>query len=173
MRRVVVTGIGIVSSIGNNPAEVTDSLREARSGITFSDSFAEHGFRSQVWGRPTIDGTDMVDRRAMRFLGQGGIWNHIAMQQAIDDSGLEEGDITHERTGIVMGSGGPSTRTIVEAALTTEKNGSPKRIGPFAVPKAMSSTASATLATATSAPFDFRSNRVRSIGVNLNLDQQV
>ena len=147
MRRVVVTGIGIVSSIGNNPAEVTDSLREARSGITFSDSFAEHGFRSQVWGRPTIDGTDMVDRRAMRFLGQGGIWNHIAMQQAIDDSGLEEGDITHERTGIVMGSGGPSTRTIVEAALTTEKNGSPKRVGPFAVPKAMSSTASATLAT--------------------------
>ncbi|MFP1630168.1 beta-ketoacyl-ACP synthase I [Zhengella sp. ZM62] len=147
MRRVVVTGIGIVSSIGNNPAEVTASLREARSGITFSESFAEHGFRSQVWGRPTIDGADLVDRRAMRFLGQGGIWNHIAMQQAIDDSGLEEGDITNERTGIVMGSGGPSTRTIVEAALTTEKNGSPKRIGPFAVPKAMSSTASATLAT--------------------------
>ncbi|MAW89215.1 MAG: beta-ketoacyl-[acyl-carrier-protein] synthase I [Phyllobacteriaceae bacterium] len=147
MRRVVVTGIGIVSSIGNNPAEVTASLREARSGITFSESFAEHGFRSQVWGRPTIDGADLVDRRAMRFLGQGGIWNHVAMQQAIDDSGLEEGDITNERTGIVMGSGGPSTRTIVEAALTTEKNGSPKRIGPFAVPKAMSSTASATLAT--------------------------
>ncbi|MAM11066.1 MAG: beta-ketoacyl-[acyl-carrier-protein] synthase I [Rhizobiaceae bacterium] len=147
MRRVVVTGLGIVSSIGNDAAEVTASLREAKSGISFSPDFAEHGFRCQVWGRPTLDPTDQVDRRAMRFLSQGGAWNHVAMKQAIADSGLEEGDITNERTGIVMGSGGPSTRTIVEAALTTEKNGSPKRIGPFAVPKAMSSTASATLAT--------------------------
>ena len=147
MRRVVVTGIGIISSIGNTADEVQASLRAAKSGISFSDSFAEHGFRSQVWGRPTIDGADLVDRRATRFLGQGGIWNHIAMQQAIDDSGLSDSEVSHERTGIVMGSGGPSTRTIVEAAAITEKNTSPKRIGPFAVPKSMSSTASATLAT--------------------------
>ena len=147
MRRVVVTGMGIVSSIGNTASEVTDSLRTARSGISFSEDFAEHGFRSQVWGSPTLDPTDMVDRRAMRFLSRGGAWNHVAMKQAIEDAGLEEGDISHERTGIVMGSGGPSTRTLIDAADITRKNGSPKRIGPFAVPKAMSSTASATLAT--------------------------
>ena len=147
MRRVVVTGLGIVSSIGNNANEVQTSLHDARSGIKFSDSFAEHGFRCQVWGAPTLDPSAMIDRRAMRFLSQGAAWNHVAMDQAIADAGLEESDVTHERTGIVMGSGGPSTRTIVEAAETTLKNGSPKRIGPFAVPKAMSSTASATLAT--------------------------
>ncbi|MER9656457.1 beta-ketoacyl-ACP synthase I [Mesorhizobium sp. M0152] len=147
MRRVVVTGIGIVSSIGNNANEVQTSLHDARSGISFSDSFAEHGFRCHVWGAPTLDPTAMIDRRAMRFLSQGAAWNHVAMDQAIADAGLGENDITNERTGIVMGSGGPSTRTIVEAAETTLKNGSPKRIGPFAVPKAMSSTASATLAT--------------------------
>jgi 3-oxoacyl-[acyl-carrier-protein] synthase-1 len=147
MRRVVVTGLGIVSSIGNDASEVTASLRDARSGISFSDSFAEHGFRCQVWGAPTLDPTELVDRRAMRFLSKGGAWNHVAMEQAIADAGLETGDITNERTGIVMGSGGPSTRQIVEAADITRKNGSPKRIGPFAVPKAMSSTASATLAT--------------------------
>ncbi|MFA7416057.1 MAG: beta-ketoacyl-ACP synthase I [Rhizobium sp.] len=147
MRRVVVTGLGIVSSIGNDAAEVTASLRDARSGISFSPDFAEHGFKCQVWGKPTLDPTDLVDRRAMRFLSQGGAWNHVAMKQAIADSGLEEGDITSERTGIVMGSGGPSTRTVVEAADITRANNSPKRIGPFAVPKAMSSTASATLAT--------------------------
>jgi 3-oxoacyl-[acyl-carrier-protein] synthase I len=147
MRRVVVTGLGIVSSIGNDASEVTASLRDARSGISFSDSFAEHGFRCQVWGAPTLDPTELVDRRAMRFLSKGGAWNHVAMEQAIADAGLEAGDITNERTGIVMGSGGPSTRQIVEAADITRKNGSPKRIGPFAVPKAMSSTASATLAT--------------------------
>lgn len=147
MRRVVVTGLGIVSSIGNNAEEVEASLREARSGITFSPSFAEHGFRCQVWGAPTLDPTPLIDRRALRFLSQGAAWNHVAMDQAIVDSGLEERDISNERTGIVMGSGGPSTRTIVEAAEITLKNGSPKRIGPFAVPKAMSSTASATLAT--------------------------
>ena len=147
MRRVVVTGMGIVSSIGNTASEVTDSLRNARSGISFSEDFAEHGFRSQVWGAPTLDPTDMVDRRAMRFLSRGGAWNHVAMKQAIEDAGLEEGDISNERTGIVMGSGGPSTRTLIDAADITRKNGSPKRIGPFAVPKAMSSTASATLAT--------------------------
>ena len=147
MRRVVVTGMGIVSSIGNNADEVTQSLREAKSGISFSEDFAEHGFRSQVWGKPTLDPKELVDRRAMRFLSTGGAWNHVAMEQAIADSGLEEGDITNERTGIIMGSGGPSTRTIIDAAETTLKNNSPKRIGPFAVPKAMSSTASATLAT--------------------------
>ncbi|WP_417425728.1 beta-ketoacyl-ACP synthase I [Hoeflea sp.] len=147
MRRVVVTGMGIVSSIGNNADEVTESLRNARSGISFSQDFADHGFRSQVWGSPTLDPTDMVDRRAMRFLSRGGAWNHVAMKQAIADAGLEESEISHERTGIIMGSGGPSTRTLIDAAETTLKNGSPKRIGPFAVPKAMSSTASATLAT--------------------------
>ncbi|BCH13158.1 MULTISPECIES: beta-ketoacyl-ACP synthase I [unclassified Mesorhizobium] len=147
MRRVVVTGLGIVSSIGNNANEVQASLHDARSGISHSDSFAEHGFRCQVWGAPTLDPSALIDRRAMRFLSQGAAWNHVAMDQAIVDAGLGENDITNERTGIVMGSGGPSTRTIVEAAETTLKNGSPKRIGPFAVPKAMSSTASATLAT--------------------------
>ncbi|UDL92307.1 beta-ketoacyl-ACP synthase I [Mesorhizobium sp. PAMC28654] len=147
MRRVVVTGLGIVSSIGNNANEVQTSLHDAKSGISFSNSFAEHGFRCQVWGAPTLDPSTMIDRRAMRFLSQGAAWNHVAMDQAIADAGLGESDITNERTGIVMGSGGPSTRTIVEAAETTLKNGSPKRIGPFAVPKAMSSTASATLAT--------------------------
>lgn len=147
MRRVVVTGLGIVSSIGNNADEVTASLREAKSGITFSPDFAEHGFKCQVWGQPTLDTTDLVDRRAMRFLSQAGAWNHVAMKQAIADAGLEAADITNERTGIIMGSGGASTRAIVEAADITRKNASPKRIGPFAVPKAMSSTASATLAT--------------------------
>ena len=147
MKRVVVTGIGIVSSIGNNAEEVTASLRNAKSGISFSDEFAEHGFRCQVWGAPTLDPTELVDRRAMRFLSKGAAWNHVAMDQAITDAGLEEKDISNERTGIIMGSGGPSTRTIVEAADITREKGSPKRIGPFAVPKAMSSTASATLAT--------------------------
>src|SRR5262245_45669835 len=147
MKRVVVTGLGIVSSIGNNAGEVHASLRDARSGITFSEEFAEHGFRCQVWGAPMLDATNLIDRRALRFLSKGAAWNHVAMDQAIADAGLDEKDITNERTGIIMGSGGPSTRTIVEAAETTLKNNSPKRIGPFAVPKAMSSTASATLAT--------------------------
>jgi 3-oxoacyl-[acyl-carrier-protein] synthase-1 len=139
--------LGIVSSIGNNADEVTESLRSARSGISHSPDFAEHGFKCQVWGQPNLDVTGMVDRRATRFLSQGGQWNHIAMLQAIAASGLEEKDISNERTGIIMGSGGPSTRQIVEAADITRQNNSPKRIGPFAVPKAMSSTASATLAT--------------------------
>ena len=147
MRRVVVTGLGIVSSIGSDAAEVTASLHDAKSGISFSDSFAEHGFKCQVWGAPTLDPAPLIDRRALRFLSKGGQWNHVAMQQAIADGGLEEKDITNERTGIVMGSGGPSTAVLVEAADITRKNNSPKRIGPFAVPKAMSSTASATLAT--------------------------
>src|SRR4051812_7737784 len=126
MRRVVVTGLGIVSSIGNDAAEVEASLRDAKSGITFSSEFAEHGFRCQVWGAPTLDPSTVVDRRAMRFLSKGAAWNHVAMEQAIADSGLTEAEITHERTGIVMGSGGPSTRTIVEASEITLKNNSPK-----------------------------------------------
>jgi 3-oxoacyl-[acyl-carrier-protein] synthase-1 len=146
MRRVVVTGMGIVSSIGNNTQEVLASLREAKSGIVKADKYAELGFRCQVHGAPTLDPAEAVDRRAMRFLGGGAAWNHVAMEQAIRDSGVEENDISNERTGIVMGSGGPSTRTIVESALIAKEKG-PKRVGPFAVPKAMSSTASATLAT--------------------------
>jgi len=147
MRRVVVTGMGIVSSIGNNTQEVLASLREARSGITHSEQFAQRGFKCQVQGMPTLDPAGSVDRRAMRFLGQGAAWNHVAMEQAIRDSGVEDKDISNPRTGIVMGSGGPSTAVIVEAADITREKGSPKRVGPFAVPKAMSSTASATLAT--------------------------
>ncbi|MEJ2623303.1 MAG: beta-ketoacyl-ACP synthase I [Pseudolabrys sp.] len=146
MRRVVVTGMGIVSSIGNNTQEVVASLREAESGIVKADRYAELGFRCQVHGAPTLDPAEVVDRRAMRFHGGGTAWNHVAMDQAIRDSGVEESDISNPRTGIVMGSGGPSTRTLIEAADTARAKG-PKRIGPFAVPKAMSSTASATLAT--------------------------
>ncbi|MGB9368144.1 MAG: beta-ketoacyl-ACP synthase I [Xanthobacteraceae bacterium] len=146
MRRVVVTGMGIVSSIGNTTQEVLANLREAKSGISRADKYAELGFRSQVHGAPSLDASEVVDRRAMRFHGGGTAWNHVAMEQAIRDSGLEESDISNERTGIIMGSGGPSARAIVEAADTTRSKG-PKRVGPFAVPKAMSSTASATLAT--------------------------
>jgi len=146
MRRVVVTGMGIVSSIGNNTQEVLASLREAKSGIAKAEDYERFGFRCQVHGAPQIDVESLVDRRAMRFHGRGTAWNHVAMDQAIRDSGLEESDVSNERTGIIMGSGGPSTRVIVEAADITRDKG-PKRIGPFAVPKAMSSTASATLAT--------------------------
>ena len=146
MRRVVVTGMGIVSSIGNNTQEVLASLREAKSGIVRADKYVELGFRCQVHGAPRLDPEEVVDRRAMRFLGGGAAWNHVAMEQAIRDSGLEEAEISNERTGIVMGSGGPSCRAIIEAADTARSKG-PKRVGPFAVPKAMSSTASATLAT--------------------------
>src|SRR6201988_1254565 len=146
MRRVAVTGMGIVSSIGNNTQEVLSSLREAKSGIVKAEKYAELGFRSQVHGAPALDPAEGVDRRAMRFLGAGTGWNHVAMEQAIRDSGLSPDEVSHERTGIIMGSGGPSTRAIVEAADITRTKG-PKKIGPFAVPKAMSSTASATLAT--------------------------
>jgi 3-oxoacyl-[acyl-carrier-protein] synthase-1 len=146
MRRVVVTGMGIVSSIGNNTQEVLASLREAKSGISRADKYAELGFRCQVHGAPTLDPSEAVDRRAMRFLGGGAAWNHVAMEQAIRDAGLEENEVSNEMTGIIMGSGGPSTRAIVEAADVARTKG-PKRVGPFAVPKAMSSTASATLAT--------------------------
>lgn len=146
MRRVVVTGMGIVSSIGSNTEEVTASLREAKSGISRAEEYAKLGFRCQVHGAPDIDIESLVDRRAMRFHGRGTAWNHIAMDQAIADAGLTEEEVSNERTGIIMGSGGPSTRTIVDSADITREKG-PKRVGPFAVPKAMSSTASATLAT--------------------------
>jgi 3-oxoacyl-[acyl-carrier-protein] synthase-1 len=146
MRRVVVTGMGIVSSIGNSTQEVVASLREAKSGISFAEEYAKLGFRCRVQGAPDLDASTMVDRRAMRFHGGGTAWNHVAMDQAIQDSGLEANEISNVRTGLIMGSGGPSTRTIVEAADITREKG-PKRVGPFAVPKAMSSTASATLST--------------------------
>ena len=146
MRRVVITGMGIVSSIGNNTQEVLASLREAKSGIVRADKNAELGFRCQVHGAPRLDPEEVVDRRAMRFLGGGAAWNHVAMEQAIRDSGVEEKEISNVRSGIVMGSGGPSCRAIIDAADTARSKG-PKRVGPFAVPKAMSSTASATLAT--------------------------
>ncbi|MEP3264250.1 MAG: beta-ketoacyl-ACP synthase I [Hyphomicrobiales bacterium] len=148
MKRVVVTGMGIVSSIGNNTQEVLSSLREAKSGLSFAEDFSEHGFRCHVQGAPTLDPFEVLDRRVTRFMGKGSAWNYVAMEQAVQDSGLETSDVSENpRTGIIMGSGGPSTRIVYESALLTEKNGSPKRIGPFAVPKAMSSTASATLAT--------------------------
>src|SRR5690606_1055556 len=151
MRRVVVTGMGIVSSIGNNTQEVLASLREARSGISRAPEYAELGFRCQVHGAPSLDPDEAVDRRIRRFMGSGAAWNYVAMEQAISDAGLEPDEVSHERTGLIMGSGGPSTRTIVQAADTVREKG-PKRVGPFAVPAAMSSTNSATLAT----PFRIR-----------------
>ena len=151
MRRVVVTGLGIVSSIGNNANEVQASLREGRSGISFSSDYAERGFRSHVYGRPTLDPSGMIEKRVIRFMGEGAAWAHIAMEQAILDSGLEKADISNERTGLIVGSGGPSTHAIVAAADITREKGA-KRVGPFAVPKAMSSTMSATLAT----PFEIK-----------------
>ena len=146
MRRVVVTGLGIVSSIGNNANEVLASLREAKSGVSAAPEYAELGFRCQVHAAPQIDWESMVDRRAARFLAQGTAYAHIAMEQAIADSGLEPDQVSNERTGLIVGAGGPSTKTIVEAAATAKERG-PKRVGPFAVPKAMSSGASATLST--------------------------
>jgi len=147
MRRVVVTGLGIVSSIGNNANEVLASLREAKSGVVAAPDYAELNFRSQVHATVKLDSWEaLVDRRAARFLAPGTAYAHIAMEQAIADSGLEESEISHERTGLIVGSGGPSTRVIIEAAATTKEKG-PKRIGPFAVPKAMSSGPSAVLST--------------------------
>ncbi|MGZ5823729.1 MAG: beta-ketoacyl-ACP synthase I [Hyphomicrobium sp.] len=146
MRRVVVTGMGIVSSIGNNCQEVLASLREAKSGIVRAEKYAELGFRCQVHGEPHLDWEPQVPRKPRRFMSDGIGWNYIAMEQAIRDAGLEEKDVVNERTGIIMGSGGPSTRTIVAAAdIAREKD--PKKIGPFEVPKAMCSGPSAALAT--------------------------
>lgn len=146
MRRVVVTGIGIVSSIGVNANEVLASLQQAKSGIRAAPEYTELGFRSQVEAKPQLDWESLVDRRAARFLAQGTGFAHIAMEQAIADSGLEESEVSNVRTGLIVGSGGPSTKAIIEAAETARTRG-PKRVGPFAVPKAMSSGPSATLAT--------------------------
>src|SRR5579862_8542169 len=146
MRRVAVTGFGIVSSIGLGANEVVASLREARSGIVAAPEYAEMGFRCHVHGKPALDWEAMVDRRAARFLAAGTGYAHIAMEQAIADAALGEAEVSNERTGLVVGSGGPSTRAIVEAADTARNRGV-KRIGPFAVPKAMSSGPSATLST--------------------------
>ena len=147
MRRVVVTGMGVVSSIGNSTQEVLASLREAKSGIVRAEKYAELGFRCQVHGEPHIEWEGMVPRKARRFMEAGMGWNYIAMDQAIRDAGLEQGDIVHERTGIIMGSGGSSTRVLVHAAdVAREKD--PKKVGPFEVPKGMCSGPSAALATA-------------------------
>ncbi len=148
MRRVVVTGLGIVSSIGNNVEEVLTSLREGRSGITANDAMAEHGFRSRVAGAINLDITEHVDKRTLRFMGPGAAYAHVAMSQAIADSGLEEVDIVNPRTGLIAGSGGPSTSAMLAAHQVVLKTGSTRRIGPFAVPKCMCSTISANLSTA-------------------------
>ena len=148
MRRVVVTGLGIVSSIGNNAEEVEASLKAGKSGIEGSPEMAEHGFRSQVAGTLKIDPAEHVDKRTLRFMGPGAAYAHIALQQAIADAGLEDSDVVNERTGLVAGSGGPSTSAMFQAHQTVLKSGGTKRIGPFAVPKCMSSTISANLATA-------------------------
>lgn len=152
MRRVVVTGLGIVSSIGTGQDEVAASLREARSGVKHAADHAAHGFRSQVWAPPSLghtaeDWAPHVDRRAARFLANGTAWGHIAFEEALKDSGLTPDEIKDERIGLIVGEGGPSTQVILQAAQTTIEKGSPKRIGPFAVPKAMASGPSAVLAT--------------------------
>jgi 3-oxoacyl-[acyl-carrier-protein] synthase-1 len=147
MRRVAVTGMGIVSPIGNTTQEVVASLREAKSGITFAQTQSDMGFKSQVQGKPDIDLDAMIDRRAKRFMGDTAAYAFLSMEQALRDSGLEEKDIVNERTGLIVGSGGPSVRNIVQAVDITRENKSPRRIGPFAVPKAMSSTCSAVLST--------------------------
>ena len=146
MRRVAITGMGIVSSLGNNAQEVSTALAEGKSGISAMPQFAEMGFRSQVAGQPTLNVEEAVDKRVRRFMGDGAAWNYVAMEQAIADAGLEDDTIQNPMTGLIMGSGGPSTKALI-AAADTARNASPKRVGPFAVPKAMSSTNSATLAT--------------------------
>ncbi len=148
MRRVVVTGLGIVSSIGNDAGEVLASLKAGQSGITANADMAEHGFRSQVAGDLKIDVAEHVDKRTLRFMGPGAAYAYIAMGQAIADAGLEEADIINPRTGLVAGSGGPSTSAMLAAHQTVLNTGATKRIGPFAVPKAMCSTISANLSTA-------------------------
>ena len=146
MKRVVVTGLGIVSSIGNNRDEVVDALKQGRSGISFAEDYKELGFRSQVRGAINIDFDAFIDRKIKRFMGDGAAFNYIAMQQAINDSGLDESDISNFRTGLVMGSGGPSTSNIVEAADILREKGV-KKVGPYMVPRTMSSTNTACLAT--------------------------
>lgn len=158
MRRVVVTGMGIVSSIGNTAAEVETSLRVGKSGIVFAPQYAQHGFRCRVHGAPNIVLEEHIEKRDLRFMGDGAAYNVIAMAQAIKDSGLEPGDVSNERTGLIMGSGGPSTKSFYRAHTVVCETGSPKRMGPFMVTKGMSSTNSACLAT----PF-------RIMGVNYSI----
>ena len=147
MRRVVVTGIGIISSIGNNQSEVLDSLKSGKSGIVSAPEYIEKGFRSQVHGVPNIVLEDHIDKRQMRFMGPGAAFNYLSMEQAIQDSGLEETDVSNERTGLIVGSGGPSTSNLLKAHQTVIEKGAPKRMGPFMVTRCMSSTNSACLAT--------------------------
>ena len=147
MRRVVVTGMGIVCSIGNNQDEVLESLREGKSGIVHCDDYAERGFRSHIHGAPKIDLDDVVDRKQRRFMGDGAAYNYLAMLQAIEDSGLAENEVSNECTGLIMGSGGPSTRNLL-LALDTSRDRGARKVGPFMVPRTMSSTNSATIATA-------------------------
>jgi len=152
MRRVVVTGLGIVSSIGTGRDEVSASLKATRSGVVAAPDHIQHGFRSQVWAPPSLgvtaeDWAPLVDRRAARFLANGTAWGHIAFEEALKDSGMTADEIKDERIGLIVGEGGPSTQVILQAAQTTMDKGSPKRIGPFAVPKAMASGPSAVLAT--------------------------
>ena len=146
MRRVVITGIGIISCIGNDQDEVTKSLKEGKSGIVFAPKYAEMGFRSHVHGMPNINLEEAVDRKVLRFMGDGAAYNYLAMQQAIADSGLSESDVSNERTGLIMGSGGPSTKNLLESFDVAREKG-PKRIGPYRVTQCMSSTNSACLAT--------------------------
>ena len=148
MRRVVVTGLGIVSSIGTNASEVLNSLKTGKTGITANEQMIEHGFRSQIAGAIDLNLTDHIDKRTLRFMGPGAAYAYIAMSQAIEDAGLSEADIVNPRTGLVAGSGGPSTSAMLVAHQTVLEKGAPKRIGPFAVPKCMSSTVSANLSTA-------------------------
>ncbi len=148
MRRVVVTGLGIVSSIGTNASEVLNSLKTGKSGITANEQMIEHGFRSQIAGAIDLNLTDHIDKRTLRFMGPGAAYAYMAMSQAIEDAGLSEADIVNPRTGLVAGSGGPSTSAMLVAHQTVLEKVAPKRIGPFAVPKCMSSTVSANLSTA-------------------------
>lgn len=146
MKRAVITGLGIVSSIGNNQAEVLASLKAGRSGITYSQEFADLGLRSQVWGNIKLDTSELIDRKALRFMADAAAFAYISMQQAIEDAGLTEEQVSHPRTGLVVGSGGASSKTQVEAADILREKGV-KRVGPYVVPKTMSSTCSACLAT--------------------------
>ena len=145
MKRVVVTGIGIVSCLGNNQKEVSDSLMNTKSGISYAEEYKEHNLKSNVHGKPNIKLEDHVDRKIIRFMGDGSAYNFIALKEAIKESGLEEKDISNEKTGIVMGSGGPSIKNVYFAVDTIRKS-APKRMGPYIVPRTMASTCSATLA---------------------------
>jgi 3-oxoacyl-[acyl-carrier-protein] synthase-1 len=147
MRRVVITGIGVISSIGNSADEVLTSLQTGKSGISFAEDYAEHGFRSRIHGMPNINVVDHIDKRQMRFMGEGAAYNYLAMEQAVADSGLEPNEVSNERTGLVMGSGGPSTKNLFQAHKIVIEKGAPKRMGPFMVTRGMSSTNSACLAT--------------------------